>query len=187
MYRWANSRSSTCPNEHPSKLISSRGVSRKGVLSGMAGRGRLPVHGHARRKQQSPEYRSWCAMHARCYQKNCKDFPDYGGRGIRVCARWRTDFSAFLADMGRRPSNHIIERKDPNGPYDPMNCQWAHRSTASRNTRRNIWITHRGERLILADWARQSGIPEKTLWQRIRLLGWSTELALTFPTKRRQP
>src|SRR5215831_1317722 len=35
-----------------------------------------------------PEYSIWVTMHARCTNKNNLAFPDYGGRGIKVCERW---------------------------------------------------------------------------------------------------
>ena len=73
-------------------------------------------HGRARMGQDSPEYRTWQAMHTRCRNRNQKSWKNYGGRGISVCDRW-VDFQAFLADMGPKPSpRHTIERINNDGP-----------------------------------------------------------------------
>lgn len=84
----------------------------------------------------TPEYRSWQMMKNRCNNPKTRDYPYYGGRGITVCRRWAADFTAFLADMGRRPSpEHTLERRNTNRGYSPSNCYWATREAQSRNRR----------------------------------------------------
>src|SRR5690348_6431533 len=54
-------------------------------------------------------YWVWQGMLARCTRESHRDWPDYGGRGITVCARWR-EFPNFRADMGEPPDGGTIER-----------------------------------------------------------------------------
>jgi hypothetical protein len=69
-------------------------------------------------------FRIWLSMLQRCYNSNCRDYPNYGGRGIAVCERWHS-FVNFLADMGEPPLGMSIDRKNNDGDYTPDNCQWA--------------------------------------------------------------
>lgn len=93
-------------------------------------------HGHNNHAGQSPTYKSWDDMINRTTRPSHGSFPDYGGRGITVCERWRHSFAAFLADMGERPSRlHSLDRwPNPNGNYEPGNCRWATRLEQVRNS-----------------------------------------------------
>lgn len=88
-------------------------------------------------KTWHPLYHTYHDMVARCSRPTHKRFPDYGGRGITVCERWRADFWTFVADMGERPSGLTLDRRDNSGPYAPDNCRWATYATQSQNRRRD--------------------------------------------------
>lgn len=127
------------------------------------------------------EYRIWRGMITRCTNPNRESWKKYGGRGISVCARWRSSFESFLADMGPRPSpRHSIEREDNDGNYEPGNCRWATATEQGRNTRRTKLWEHDGRRLTVMGWSEVTGMSERALWGRIQL-GWPIERVLTEP------
>lgn len=137
----------------------------------------LTIHG----LRDTPEYDAWAHMLQRCANVNDAGFFRYGARGIQVCQKWRESFEAFFADMGPRPtSKHSLDRIDNDGDYIPENCRWATRKQQNRNQRSNVWLTHDGQTLCMADWADKLGMNRSTLITRLRR-GWSIERALSTP------
>lgn len=128
-----------------------------------------------------PLYVRWTLMINRCENPRNKRFARYGGRGIRICERWRNDFSLFVADMGLPPTpGHTLERIDNDGNYEPGNVRWATVREQNRNTGSNRLITAHGETLCVAEWAERLGCSESTLRDRLSR-GWSLERAVSEP------
>lgn len=88
-------------------------------------------------------YVSWMGMKQRCNYVGCKDYPEYGGRGITYEVRWEK-FTEFFKDMGTPPIDKYLlerfslDRKDNNGNYTKDNCKWSDRSQQQLNKSRQI-------------------------------------------------
>lgn len=128
------------------------------------------THGGTRNGIIIPEYRSWVAMKTRCYNKNNPAYKYYGGRGIEVCERWINSFYNFLSDMGVRPSpTHSLDRfPNKNGNYGPSNCRWATKKEQARNTRKNVFLEHNGEKLTISEWAERLNITSSSLHSKLK-------------------
>jgi hypothetical protein len=137
------------------------------------------THGHGR-NGGSPTHRTWRGMVKRCADPEDRDWPRYGGRGIRVCARWASAFENFLADMGVRPEGMTLERRDNDKDYDPDNCFWASRKRQANNRSSNIRATINGETLTVAQWAARLRLRPGLVYKRLQR-GWPIEEALTPP------
>ena len=129
----------------------------------------------------TPTFTAWCTMRQRCSNPATPCFPLYGGRGIKVCDRWQY-FENFLADMGLRPSGMSIERINNDGNYEPGNCRWASARDQANNRRSNKRLTHKGRTQTIAEWAREVGISNLALAQRLRH-GWTVAEAIERPLR----
>lgn len=149
------------------------GTTSCGCLRDELSKARATIHGET----GSRAFNVWRGMRERCSLSTHKSFHRYGGRGIRVCDRWE-HFELFFADMGPPPSDkHSIERTDSNGNYEPGNCVWADWRTQARNRCNNVFYEFNGRQLVIKDVAEASGVPEQTLYKRLRR-GFSIEEAI---------
>lgn len=137
-------------------------------------------HGYAVRGKQHPVYKVWHSMTRRCRSNDPKNFPNYNGRGIKVCKRWLT-FQNFFDDMaGTYRPGLMIERVDNNGGYNPPNCIWANRFVQNRNKRNVHKITNKGLTLTKREWAIKLGANPDLVYVRLGR-GWSRERAVSTP------
>lgn len=115
----------------------------------------------------STEYNSWRAMKKRCYCPTHQHYKSYGARGITVCDRWRSNFDAFLSDMGKKPTPaHTLERKRVNENYVPNNCTWATVIEQANNRRSTIYLTAYGKTQAIGLWALELGLSRQAIKQR---------------------
>lgn len=134
-----------------------------------------PAHGMI----ETSEYRTWSRIKDRCLNSNNSAYPNYGGRGISICDRWRDSFQSFLADMGTKPTPaHTIERDDNNGNYEPDNCRWATRKEQGRNRRVTRHVLVLGRKFSLSEAIERFAFRSAgTVHSRIRR-GWPIEKAI---------
>lgn len=140
-------------------------------------------HNKTHGKTLTPEYQIWAAMIGRCETPSTTGYLNYGARGIKVCARWRHSFVAFIQDVGVRPSvAHSLDRIDNDGNYEPSNVRWSTRLEQANNKRTSRIVEYRGAQMTVADAARAggAGVRRETAICRIRN-GWSINAAVETP------
>lgn len=134
-------------------------------------------------KSKEKIYSVWHGMIARCEKEYCKEYKNYGARGISVCDEWH-DSKKFI-DWSLNNGYEVglsIDRIDTNGNYEPNNCRWVDMVTQQNNTRRNRKVTIGNETHNVSEWARIKGIPYHYIYRRYEE-GWSIEKAITEPIK----
>lgn len=138
-------------------------------------------------RSKTSEYRIWQQIFQRCENQRSKAWNDYGGRGIRVCDRWRS-FELFMADVGTRPSTrHSLDRyPNNNGNYEPSNCRWATKKEQARNRRSGHLIEVNGIERPLIEWAELFNVLPETIHSRLRS-GVSPSVAVSTPPRRNGP
>jgi hypothetical protein len=112
---------------------------------------------------KSQLYSTWGSMIQRCTNPKSSHWHRYGGRGIKVCERWRGrgGFANFLSDVGERPAPGLsIDRIDNDGNYEPGNVRWATAGQQVRNSA-SAKLNERQAEQMVADFL--SGVNTPTL------------------------
>ena len=120
-------------------------------------------------------------MKARCSNQKCKDYGNYGARGIRVCKEWE-DYRVFKewALSHGYEDGLSIERIDVNGDYCPENCKWIPAIDQPLNTRVNYHVMYHGRDYVFGELIRKKGLKYSATYNRINVYGWSVEKAIDF-------
>lgn len=131
----------------------------------------------------------WRSMIQRCCNPKVRSYPDYGGRGIKVCPEWQDSFKEFYDHVSNLPSygekGYTLDRIFNDGDYEPGNVKWSTTAEQHRNTRHNRLLTLNDKTQCVADWAVELKMSMTTLASRIKK-GWGVERALTTPVHPRK-
>lgn len=124
----------------------------------------------------------------RCENPEHNHYDRYGGRGIDICEDWKNSYKKFetWALSHGYKENLTLDRIDNSGNYNPENCKWSTWQEQANNRCTSHLLTHDGETKSIAQWARDTGMTDARLRQRIGA-GWEIDKALTEPcsSKRR--
>lgn len=173
------------------KIVKSRDFREKRIKS--CGCKTKELQGNARRTHgftKTRLYRIWSGMKTRCYNKNSDRYTDYGGRGITICPEWLGEhgFENFYdwSLLNGYKNGLSIDRIDNDKGYSPDNCRWATDKMQANNRRSSRIIDFRGESHTSMEWSEITGIDRSVIENRIDVLGWSVEKALTKKVKNRR-
>lgn len=100
-------------------------------------------------------------MIQRCHNPKDKGYKNYGARGITVCEEWRNNKESFFKwalengyDFGLQ-----IDRINPNGNYEPLNCRFITSRENNNNRRNNVKYEIDGILHTLTEWMQIYKIP----------------------------
>ena len=160
-----------------------KGVRIKNLKSGQSkscgciGKKKITERNTKHNQRFTKTWRAWQSMKTRCYNKNIKQYHNYGGRGIRVCDRWLNSFEDFYEDMGESPENKSLDRIHNNKGYSKDNCKWSTYKQQCKNKNNNRKING----VCISEISKSLGGGHSLVAKRLKI-GWSIERAITEKT-----
>lgn len=122
-------------------------------------------------------------MYHRCYNPKCKDYKNYGAKGVRVFKGWLDDPDSFVKwakEHGYRDDLSIDRVAGGNSSYTPENCRWATRHVQANNRRTNHFLVFNGESITIAQFARKLSLSWQVVQYRLTS-GWTPEEIAAHP------
>lgn len=166
-----------CGVEKPAVLYAALTSGRSSSCGCMRGRPASEIVPFRRGKEK--EYAAWLSLKTRCYNEKMRDYHNWGGRGIKVCDRWRSSFENFYADMGPKPEGDFsLDRKNNDGDYTPENCRWVSRFHQQNNRRSVSRIAWKWGVMSLTEICRRENVCYIDTYQRMSR-GWTLDRAIS--------
>lgn len=137
---------------------------------------RYKIHG----MHKTRLYSAWSHMKQRCLNPSCKEYENYGGRGILICKDWIDNFENFREwAMNNGYSETLtLDRIDNNKGYSPDNCRWVSMLVQENNKRNNHYYLFKGQPKTLSQIAREYSISRNALYYRVNVKGMDLENAV---------
>jgi len=131
-------------------------------------------------KTHHPLYSIWGGMKNRCYDSSCKNYKNYGGRGIIICKEWLNSFETFYewAINNKWEKGLSIDRTNTNGNYEPSNCSFITMAAQQSNKRTNRFFKIGDDYKTIAEWSRIYNVPYSRTFGRITKQKWDIQKAL---------
>jgi hypothetical protein len=134
-----------------------------------------------------PIWNVWKGMIRRCYSKTCKEYVNYGAKGVLVCAEWKNDFTKF-ADWalkngwvkGLQLDKDKLSIEKPGKLYSSDYCCFLTSKENNQNKSTNIMLTYMGETLCAKKIAEKIGMSNGTFNKRLKL-GWTIDDIINTP------
>ncbi len=138
-----------------------------------------------------PLYNRLCHIIERCYRENHPNYPNYGGRGIKVFQGWLDDRKSFIDYIESLYPDDLydlleegmsLDRIDVNGNYEPGNLKLATNEEQANNKTNNRIVNAFGYTLSLANAVRKFGRQAYGTVRHRLNSGFDPEKALILPT-----
>jgi len=136
-------------------------------------------------------YRVFKDMHRRCQYEKDPNYPNYGGRGIKVSEVWSKfdDFCDWALEHGYDANAEYgactLDRIDTNKDYFPENCRFVDMIEQSNNRRNNHYIVFNGKKQTVTQWEREYNLYSGAINSRLKK-GLTIEEAITKPITRKR-
>jgi len=110
----------------------------KGKMKGSAPKSCGCLVGEKHGDWKSSLYGVWKSMKQRCTLKSHTSYKYYGAKGVTTCKEWQGSYMAFKkwAYCNGYEEGLSIDRLNPEGNYEPVNCKWSTKTEQARNTRK---------------------------------------------------
>lgn len=140
------------------------------------------THGMSDNGNFTPLYDTWRNMKKRCNNPNTTEYNRYGGRGIKICKEWATDFQRFYdwAISNGYKEGLTIDRINNDGNYEPDNCRFVTMKVQGNNNSHNHYIEYNGTEYTLSTLSDALHIPYNIVRYRISHCGYNVEQLINY-------